>query len=391
MKVGLPNAAAEAYEKCLAFCSNDEERLQILSEQAHAYEDSNSWIDAFGTISKARSIIERLLPHQSSHDDLELINSRAKWRMGHTHEALSDCLVCLHATSAADDHRVRAGVMSLMLLDTTCAHDQMPTTFKMVELLSVSMATDSHPVTEARLVYHTLCGDLKAAFAAADSLLTIARQTSDQARLLRTLCNTSVLYRTAGSFDQAIALLLEAVQLAEAHSLPRWTHRIVAMLAHLALEQGDVDAVRKWHVRLQAQSLPQDDTSFALDISSIAARIALIDKQGTLAARLYPRSLAEISRDPSGQPRTYGLALHVAIRLARGQQLSDQTVDALVSSHIMSRRTLHQAFPAFVTYRALQSIGRHDRANELITQYKRTYRRESLAIGKHLLDSIHIG
>ncbi|MEJ7759452.1 MAG: AAA family ATPase [Gemmatimonadaceae bacterium] len=390
MKVGLPSAAAEAYEKCLAFCSNDEERLQILTEQAHAYEDSSAWLNALGTISNAKSILGTIRPQQSKHDDLELINSRARWRSGDARGGLTNCLACVNCESATADHRARAGVMSLMLLDSTGAHDQMPSIFAMIQRLAASTGVDPFSLTEANMVFHSICGDLDIAVQSADSLISNERSKSERNYLFRVLCNGAVVYRTAGLFQKAKESLMEAVVLAEAHVLPRSLFRVLSMLAHSALERGQIGEARAWYSKLLAQVRPQDDVYVALDMGSIGARLALIDRDAAAAAKHYSLSFQHINSDQLGQGRTYGLAVHVAIILARGKRLTQKTVEALENAHVKSRRSPCEAYPAYVTYRALQAVGRVDRAEELIHEYETLYRRERVPAGNHLLESIYV-
>ena len=80
----------------------------------------------------------------------------------------------------------------------------------------------------------------------------------------------------------------------------------------------------------------------------------------------------------------------MAIILARGKRLTQKTVEALESAHVKSRRSLCEAYPAYVTYRALQAVGRVDRAEELMHEYETIHRRERVPAGKHLLESIYV-
>jgi len=390
MKVGLPSAAAEAYEKCLAFCSNDHERLQILRDQARAYEESSAWLDILTTTAKAKSMTERLHPEESSHDALELMAVRAKWRAGNARDALDECVACLHCDSATADHRVKAGVMTLMLLDATCRHDDMQQTFQLVERLAESVGVEPSSLLEARMVFHTLCGDLNVAIASAKSLVALERGKTEGGYLFRSLCNAAVVYRTVGLYDKAVATLTEAMSLAESHDLPRSLCRVLPMLAHLALERGELDEAKAWYARLMAQLRPQDDVYVTLDVGSLGARISLLDGDANSAAKQYPLSFEQINSDPLGQGRTYGLAVHVAIRLAQGKPLGTNVVDALEQAHILSRRSLYESYPAYVTYHALRHVGRAERAEELLRDFETKYRREPPSVRHHLIDSISV-
>ena len=56
LEVGLPGAAAEAYEKTLGFCTRAEQTLQILEGQAHAHYSNRAWKHVSQVVGKARKL-----------------------------------------------------------------------------------------------------------------------------------------------------------------------------------------------------------------------------------------------------------------------------------------------------------------------------------------------
>jgi hypothetical protein len=135
MEVGLPSAAAEAYEKSLAYCSTQEERLEMLEGQAHAYYRSSSWERVSETVKKARVLMATVRPGYNPHDELELIDLRADWRKMRLDLTLARALECLYSVEASANHRVQAGGTALMLADLLCDHDAMRSIFGTISQL----------------------------------------------------------------------------------------------------------------------------------------------------------------------------------------------------------------------------------------------------------------
>jgi DNA-binding SARP family transcriptional activator/tetratricopeptide (TPR) repeat protein len=377
--LGLPDAAADAFEKAISFCSSPIETLDILRAQAQAYGQSSSWSSLLRIERLTRSLATQLgFPDESSHDDLELAAIRAQWKTDHDEEALRRLMICLESDRAVPDHRVKAGTMALMLQDVTCRHDEMPKTFAIVEGFANEAGVSKVAALEAELVYHTLCGSLATAVVAAENLLTIKRSKEDQGDVFRHLLNASVTYRTAGLFDQSVACLNEAVAIAQAHRLPKCLARALPMLAHLALERGLNAEAGKWLDEMTRLDLESDDAYVSLDTTSIRVRLAIARAEGTGDLKRLPQ-ITPNSHPRVGQPHTYTLALHAAISLARGTTLTDAELSRFEQAHLRSRRCIAQAFGTYVLFVAMRRSGKSDRAQELVDAYHLTYRRETWA------------
>lgn len=376
MEVGLPGAAAEAYEKTLTYCSSPEERLETLVSLARAYHQSSASEAVARTEEAARKLQHLLHPNESPHDEMELMGLRACLRAGNAEQALLRSLVCLAAEDASADHRVKGGSLALMLLDLTCRHDDMAAAFKVIEALANHNGVAIQAVLESRMVYHTVCGDPQKAVEAAEQLVSMQRSTRDRADLFRYLCNASVTYRAVGLFDHSRQCLVEAVSISTSHRSHRSLCRALPMLAHLALERDQLDEATEWFLKVREQPFPKEDTFATFDLKSIGARLALASGDADEASRCYARTFDDILRDAPGPGRTYALALYVAIKLGAREVLSRSVLTALESYHIASRRCLHQAFATYVLTVGLVESGDEKRARSLLSEYQRRYRRE---------------
>lgn len=388
MKVGLPIAAAEAYEKCLAFCSDDRERLEMLLAQASAYFKGSAWSEVEAVASKARQIKLRLDPSASPHDELELMELRARWRTLDWHVIRDTALSCLKTRDASAPHRVEAGVMGLMLLSFGVEHAAMTAAYAEMENLFTEPDVTAASKLQAKMVFHTDCGDLQEAVISARLLVARHHSEGNDGDEFRARCNAAVTFRVAGLFDEATSSLEEALRLADIHNLLYSKVRALPMLAHLALERGRNEEARRWFVALSNIPPRDGDKYTRLDLDGIAVRLALLDGNLAEAKRALPMSLSEACSDPIPYRRTYLCALHVVTQLASKRGVSRKLLIALEDAHARSRIGLHQAFASYALFAALCGAGEEKKAHTLRHEYETRYRREPWPAPTHLLDSI---
>lgn len=388
MDVGLPGAAAEAYEKSLAYCSTATEQLEMLKGLAHAYYRSSSWENVNKTVVKARRLMKTLFPEISVHDELELMDIRADWSKPHIEVALQRALQCLAAKEATPNHRVQAGGTALMLADLMCDQETMRAIFTDISTLCDTEPVERSSRLRAEMVYHCVCGNLETAVESARLLVKEQRLSGNIGDLFYALCNASATFRTAGLFTDAEAALTEALDNAERHRLKLALPVALEMLTNLALELGETEKAKRWFRELKARHSTIEDQNEALKFRGLAARMALLDRRYAEAKRLSPENLESVYRDPVTHRQTYQLALFVAARLRSSGIEFQRAVEALEKTHIRSRVSVRQAFPTYVLYRGLVRVGKTRLAERLLTEYLNTYRREPWPPGTHILEGL---
>jgi hypothetical protein len=391
MEVGLPSAAAEAYEKALAYCTTSDERLEILEGQAHAYYRSSCWEQVTDVVRKVRRIMVDVDPSHNLHDDLELMSLRADWRSLRLDHTLEKALACLYEPSATSNHRVEAGSMALMLLDQFCAHDAIPKVYELVESLSAHPDVRTAARLQATVVYHTVCGNLDTAVDAARTLVAEERTSGITGNLFRSLCNAAVPLRTAGLFEEARGLLLEAVSVGKQHKTDLALPLALHLLASMALERGHTEDATHWYDVLRAHPRRRNDKFSSLEIRAIGARLALLRNRPAVAKRLARSKISALRQEPLIFRRTYQAALSVATEVASGGVPSNALLQILEDAHLKSRRSTHQAFAAYALYVGLKAAGRGQRGKNLLDEYVESYRREPWPAPTHLLATLLSG
>ena len=388
MKVGLPTAAADAYEKSLAFCSTDQERLEVLSALAVAYYRTSAWLNLRETVAKVRPLQRRGLPESSSHDDLELMDLRAQWQTLDWDTIITRTLACLHAETASAGHRCEAGVMALMMLGFQGEPTAMADVYTTIETLAIDPDVSEATKLQARMVFHTNSGDLEKAVIAARRLVIEQESRGEFGDLFRAFCNAAVTCRVAGLFGEASEFFSNALRIAKKHNLQAAEQRAIPLIANMALEVGNTGEALALYRRLC--DLPLDPTNrFAfLERQALGERIALYEGRLQDARQLVPMSYEEAASDPIYHRRTYNLALYVIAEIAVTGNIPADAVRSLEDSFSRSRTGVHQAFGAFVLYAALRKAGKSKKATLVLIDYREKYRREPWPAPEHLLQTV---
>jgi DNA-binding SARP family transcriptional activator/tetratricopeptide (TPR) repeat protein len=388
MDLGLCTEAAQAYEKAFAFCASDSQRLEILQGQAHAYFRASDWQNLSSAASKSRELQSRLHTGVDIHDDVELMEIRATWQRGQQVGTIKRTLGCLNDGRATLDHRCRAGIMALMLMDWTCDFDAMATTYGILRPLLEDNGADQSHRFEAGMVFETICGDLSAVLPLAQQLVSARLTCESIADLMRALTNAASAARTAGHFPEAKAWLNEAIAIAGSHRLPLATEVPMQIFASMALDDNDVEQAKNWHSRLLG--LPRSNYDYDIEskkvYTDIGLRIALSERDIKTARSLARSDIRALASDPTAYSRTYGLALFVAVQLADGEIPDERTTNLLEISYLITRKSPRQGFATFILVTALRRRGEKKRASRLLREYLDECRREPSPAPLHILE-----
>jgi hypothetical protein len=398
MELGLCSAAAEAYEKSLSYCSTDAQRLEMLEGQATAQFRSSDWSRLSETAGKVRNLQRYLKPDENGHDEIELMDLRGLWLRGDVEPARSKALDCLASSQAPSRHRVRAGIMALMMLDLACDHDAMQRTYHTMRALLAQPGGGSNGsapeeasiasalLLEAEMVYETACGNVQIGLTAAKSLIDIKRTSGSIADFMRALTNGSAAARTAGRTDLTKLWLEEALAIAASHKLPLASEVPLQILANVALDENNINDANRWYSALL--QLPATTFDAITIRTAIGIRIALSRGDVEQARRFVHSDLQQLAGDPHPHRSTYGLALLMAVDLAEGKEPNPKTLEELEQSHLIARRNSRQAYATFILVGALRRAGRRERADQLLEEYSTLYRREPVPPPRHLLEMI---
>ena len=389
LQAGLPHDASEAFDRALAYCSDDAETLSILEQQAAAFYSCTAWQRVAETVARARALKHRLEPNAHNHDDLELMVLRASWQELNWNEIICKALVCLSAREATVAHRVEAGVMALMTMSHYGDPDKARNTFE--SIIDVSRSQNDVPITlllQARMVFHTNWGTFDEAVIAARVLVVQQQRFGNVGAVFRSMCNASVTYRTAGLLDEARTILSDALAIADRHQLHVAKPRALIILANLSLETGRISEAKHSLELLESTPIGLDDHFCQLETRTIGARIALLEGRANDAHLLLEDYLAEPRANEPPHRRAYDAALRIAIDLGMGEIPSAATLKELRDAHYLTRANTFQAFPAFALFAGLRVAGDIAEAGQILREYLHVHRREAWPAPVQLLTAL---
>jgi tetratricopeptide (TPR) repeat protein len=372
----------------MEYCTTELDRLTIFERQATAYYQASDWTHVAVATGLAREIKAKLFPELNPHDDLELIQRRARWKTTHADGLLLDSLKCVNAQEASVIHRLEAGVLALILLTNSGDGIKAREIFNVMTLLSADISGAAEQILEAKMIFHTTWGSLDEGVEAALALVELERTRHDVGALARALTNASVTLRVAGRFDQASEHLHQSLTLADRHRILLSKTQPLRLLAYMAIEQGRIDDARSWIEALTLAKNEDDDRLVKLDIATINARIALAEGQYDEAVALVEADLISMRSAPVSNRREYWYALRVATELATTGRASADTLANLEHEYSQMRTTMFQAFPSYALYAGLVSIGETRKAKTLLDEYLTKDRREPWPAPQHILDSL---
>jgi DNA-binding SARP family transcriptional activator/tetratricopeptide (TPR) repeat protein len=387
MELGLATASAEAYTRCLAFCTTDEQRLEILTAQTSAYYSMSAWTSVREGAMAVRALRQRLSPGAFVHDEIELMDLRAEWQSLEWDIVLKKARKCLDSIDAPPGHRAEAGVMVLMLLGFEGNCPDLGDAYERIEHLSSCSEVRAATKLQARMVYHTNVGDLGKGVVAARQLVAEQQTNGNIGDQFRAHCNAGVTFRVAGLFAEAEASFAEALSIAESHGLQPALERVLPLIANMALEIGDIEVAKTCLLRLESLPLDPSNALSILESRGIAVRLALHCGNGVEASSILPMTYAAACIDPIHHRRTYNLALHAAVQLAIKGQASSECLRALRESFEASKAGVHQAYAASVLCVCLRRSGAKNKAESTLAEYCKS-RREPWPFPTHLLDAL---
>ncbi len=379
LEVGLPHAASDTLDRALEYCSTDEQRLSVLTRQAHALQVAGQWKRTKEVLLTCRQIRTRTRPSSDQHDAFEILLFEASYRSSlEVLALLPETRRCIECEEALQEHRIQAAVIALKIASDVDAH-AMDSVYEIAEPLLARAATNDPSRLEAEMVYHSTRGYGARGMAAAGTLVELARRSNDPVRVARALTNAANSYRINGTLEEAESCLNEVIGWCLKHHLIERAAITMQNLAKLHIVSGDTSRAREILHRRKALPRPGDNLVAITHQHVVEAWLAI--KEGNPALAGYEFSqLPEysIGRDSPGRRAAY-LAIDIQVRLSDAT-CPPETLRPLATEleelHTKLWDMGLQDPEAESLYGALRAMGETPRAKSLLQQYLAKHRRE---------------
>jgi ATP/maltotriose-dependent transcriptional regulator MalT len=245
------------------------------------------------------------------------------------------------------------------------------------------------------LVFNTYVGDLEKGATAGNELVYLARKSGSVAFLAQSLRRYAVVLRMLGQFKDARGALNEAFQLAKWMDSRSYILATRILIAQTLIEQGDLDSARDMLLRTIT---PDDRRRFpyrAIIVAHLRAMIALIHGNKKEAVRVCDsrafRKWRARSSQLSGRMRHDSLAVSALLSVSRETVArSNKQLASLEHEFTRLQAVGDQDFVAFALCKSLIARGQENRAQTILADYLRLYRRERYPAPQYLTNLLKL-
>jgi len=385
LEVGLASNAVEAFERSLEYCTNDNDRLGVLSRYATALQVISEWGRSTEVLLTCQEYHRLLHKESSQHTDFELRFFDASSRTTLDYKVLLERISpCVHSGALPANHRVSAAAIALKLASNLVSPAILDELYFAVEPLLAAPEVDQMARMEVEMVYHSVCGDPATAIEAADRLADAARSQSDPVVCARALLNCAHAYRLNNNVDKARVKLSAALTYCIEQKLESHLRDVYISIVSLDLFCGEVAQARVALAKAETFPLPRSDVRWINDL--VFERVRMFLAEGNIEqAAVAVQQLSPLGARNSNQA-TAMAAARVAVLVAQrsDKQILRLAVEELSTHYEKTRRGGLQDYETATLLRGLIELGAHLRATELLDSYLTEHRRESGALSHDL-------
>jgi hypothetical protein len=350
----------------------------VLGELADALRLAGQWERVLPVVDSIRRLREQRSPGAEWHDEIELLEYEARWRVGgDMYPELRRLFVCVDSLQASASHKVRAATQALMLADNLCEVAAAHSVYAAARPFADHFEVDSVSRLHLDLVYHSAFGSLAVAATIARKLISEARQNDSPARRVQLLQHASIALRGAGEFAEAASVLSEAYATAERYALAGAAVSVANSAAWTQMLSGCYRIANWWCERARTWLAGLQDQTAITNVRVTETYLHLIDGDLARAAECLHESSAALRQISATRPIAEEKALRLIIVLRRGERVpTTEELSELRRLHEASRHAAALDLVAFALSLGLTSVGRCGEATELLTEYLTKHRRE---------------
>ena len=317
---GLPADAASAFKLAEQASSNDADRFRSMTGRIAALHRAADWTELARVVEPAIELSAKSSLVWNRHSDLELLQMEVQWW---TEVAPENSLVravgCVNDETSTVGHRISAALLCMIIAANLARLREFTPVLRTVEALPQESADDRINALSVRMIYHTEAGDLDIALASAQSLIGVERERGSVRGLARALRFASYPLRCLGDYSTAMALLREALELAERHLLVGDAASASDSIVNLCLEQDDIPAAQRWVMRAKGWSSLVRARYARTSLSINDALIALATGNHEAVESLIDVDLDSHSRDPVIRQKMLNLSVLVRLFTQKGE------------------------------------------------------------------------
>ena len=385
MDNGLPADAAKSFDLAFRAATNDVDKYRALIGKIAALKRAADWTQVSEVVGAAIDLASRV-GDTNEHTDWELLETEMLWR---TEEdlgrSLDRSLMCALDDSAATAHRAQAVALAAKVADNISRFDHLATSSSIARQLIPLSANARSDTLSAQLIYETVLGSLDEAREIGGQLVQLERERGSVRGLARALRFSWQAHHMVGDSELALAGAVEALDLAEKHSLIGDAASAADIILSIHLERRDLHAARPWIARLESLSA-RVGARYPQSSAAINRAIYALLREDPLQAMICIEPFAANHfTDPLVRQRMMYLSILARVFVAADERPRLQEVVRHLRSTLDIRRStgphdFHVASCAF----AMNALGRGVEASRYVKDFIQNGRRERTAVSTEL-------
>ena len=390
LNVGLPQNACEAFERALAYCATDEQRLALLPRLVAALQMTGEW-EKSKTILHDCMRLRANMPDANQHDEFEILFFDAYARTSlNVLELIPNIVRCVECKDASAHHRIRAALIALKLASDVDL-EIMDSVYSQIQPLFVGSDVDLAARLEIDMVYHSARGDPEIGLDAARKVVQDARSSNDPMALSRGLLNAAYSCRLSGHYGEAEEYLQEALERSLALGHNERASLAMLSIVRLRLLTEDIGLAREMLEKNKRLVISSENMNRRAEQSYTEARVAVEEGKAEEAAAAFARIGEASALSPSR--RAAYLALETRIRLLEKAPflVLQPLISELERVHLQIRKIGLQDFEAYSLFLGLRALGNEARGLALVKEYLKRHRREPASPPRNLLSLVESG
>ena len=360
----------------MTLVSDHEEALPIAETQVTALYLADYWEKLPSTIELLCRLREQGHQPCDMHTDDELLGLEAEWRLGANIQTLFTRLMVCVESRTSREHRVRAGMLALMLADNLCSSDAAEALHASIRPHVDSPDVNAATRTYFNMIYSCSFGDAMSAPGFARELIAHARANGNAATVSRNLRHASIAFEVGGLICEAEAAATEAFIVAERLGLENAATGAIASLVGLYSRLGQITDAEEWHRRAMNHRAPFSGAINHSNIIGFEVKVAI--RNGWYEEAEYLIDLANRNLKPGASLRHRAEIAAQRIHLAMtrgGDALDNSEVADLLTMHLSARTFNWHDYVATVLFEALMAQGQGVRSVALASDYVTKHRR----------------
>ena len=392
LELGLAHDACTAFQRSLDFCLTDEQRLSVLPQLAFAFQLDGKWEKSQQVLRRCIELSTKGTQTTNSHNDFELLSLEARYNSRLDFATLlTEVMACVESPEATPAHRVRAAVLALKLATDFGTLETLDSIYQQISRFLNEGDVQESTRLEVQMIYRTMRGDRIVSREELWKFAEVVRQSNGEVAYSRALVTAASACRMSARYIEGLEFLSTAYDHAVSKKLHSRLIQILFPTVRMHITAGHFDKAKQVLVEAQEYPITSDNAWEQTEIYYMETRIAIEQSDWSTAAIAFS---AIEGVQPTFSVTRVGNYFALELRLRLRQKAPKSVIESLVAklegTHMRMRRIGSQDFEAYSLYLGLCALGGRNKATRLLKEYVEHHRRSKWPLSTAVLRALNL-